>query len=158
MGLIISASEDFSFGRYSINDDDNTRQNLKEYVRLKERYFLNQLLGIELAGLLIADLDQYKMPQDPRFSAIFDPLSYEVNNELCYSEGIREILKGLIYSEFTREQNHKNTINGNAQDLYPQGELISSNMAGLTAKYNSIMDSFYAVQYFCIEHKDVYPE
>ena len=118
MGLIISSSEDFNFGRYMINDDDWTRQSLKQYIKLNEKKFLYDLLGIELADLLLLDLDQFKEPSDPRFTAIFNPLSFNFKNKIYHSDGIKELLKGLVYAEFTKEQNFKNNINGNSQNLY----------------------------------------
>ncbi len=51
MGLVLSSSEDFNFGRYQINDADVTRQNLKEYVKQNEKKLIYELLGIELGDL-----------------------------------------------------------------------------------------------------------
>ncbi len=158
MGLIISSSEDFNFGRYMINDDDWTRQSLKQYIKLNEKKLLYDLLGIELADLLLLDLDQYKEPQNARFTAIFNPLSFNFKDKIYHSEGIKEVLKGLVYAEFTKEQNFKNNINGNSQNLYEQGEVISSKMAGLTNKYNEAIDSFWSIQVFCCDNRDVYTE
>jgi hypothetical protein len=158
MGLIISSSEDFNFGRYMINDDDWTRQSLKQYIKLNEKKLLYDLLGIELADLLLLDLDQYKEPQNARFTAIFNPLSFNFKDKIYHSEGIKEVLKGLVYAEFTKEQNFKNNINGNSQNLYEQGEVISSKMAGLTNKYSEAIDSFWSIQVFCCDNRDVYPE
>jgi hypothetical protein len=158
MGVIISASEDFNFGKYAINDADVTRQSLKEYVKQNEKRFLYELLGVELAELLIADLDADKEPVTDRFIKIFDPLAFNWSHRLVMSKGIKEILKGFVYSEFVREQNYKNNINGSSRNLYEQGEVISANSAGITHKYNEAIDSFLAIQLYINENRDDYPE
>ena len=158
MGLIISASEDFNFGKYAINDADVTRQNLKEYVKQNETRLIYELLGVDLGNLLIADLGPNKEPVTQRFITIFDPLAFNWANRLIMSKGIKEILKGFVFSEFVREQNYKNNINGSSRNLYEQGEVISANFAGITHKYNEAIDSFCAIQLYINENKTDYPE
>ena len=158
MGLLISASEDFSFGQYAINDADVTRQNLKEYVSQNERKFIYELLGVELGDLFISDLGADKKPQTQRFITIYNPLATDFGHKLSYSKGIKEIIKGLVFSEFVREQNYKNNINGSSRNLYEQGDVISANNAGIVNKYNEAIDSFCAVQYYIHENSSIYPE
>ena len=131
MGLVLSSSEDFNFGKYQINDADVTRQNLKEYVKQNEKKLIYELLGIELGDLFIADLDADKKPQTQRFIKIFEPLAFNFGHKLIMSDGIKELLQGFVFSEFVKEQNFKNNINGSGKGLYPQGDVISANFAGI---------------------------
>ena len=158
MGLIISASEDFSYGKYTINDSDWTRQSLKEYVKQNEKRFIYELLGVELGDLFIADLGANKEPQTQRFINIYEPLAFNWSHRLIMSKGMKEVIKGLIYSEFVREQNYKNNINGSGRNLYEQGEVISANNAGIAHKYNESVESFWAIQMYIHENRTDYPE
>ncbi len=158
MGAILSASEDFNYGKYQINDADVTRQGLKEYIKQNELRFVYELLGVELGDLLLADLDANKKPQTARFVKIFEPLAFDFAHRLVMSKGIKDILQGFVYSEFVREQNYKNNINGSGSGLYPQGDVISANVAGLAHKYNNAIESFWAVQLYIHENKADYPE
>lgn len=158
MGLIISSSEDFSFGKYAINDADPTRQNLKEYIKQNEKRLIYELLGVDLGNLLIADLGPNKEPQTQRFITIFEPLAFNWSHKLVISKGIKEVLKGFVFSEFVREQNYKNNINGSSRNLYEQGEVISANFAGIAHKYNEALESFWAIQMYINDNRTDYTE
>ena len=158
MGLVLSSSEDFNFGKYQINDADVTRQGLKQYIKQNEKKLIYELLGIELGDLFIADLDANKKPQTQRFINIFEPLAFNFGSKLVMSDGIKELLQGFVWSEFVKEQNYKNNINGSGKGLYPQGDVISANFAGIASKYNHAVDSFWAVQLYINENKADYPE
>ena len=161
MGILI-ASNDFNNGEYVINNNDNTKQNLKEFISNYEKAYIYELLGIELGNLFIADLDSItNKPQTQRFIDIYEPIFFKKYNKIYQSKGLKEVLKGLVYGEFTNSQNYKNTINGNTQSIYQvgeTGETVSSLRNGVIIKYNKSVSSFYAIQLYICDNKTVYPE
>ena len=158
MGIIIS-SNDFSYGKYTINKSDSTRQDLKEYIENNEQMFIYQLLGIKLGDLFIADIDpSTKQPITQRFIDIYNPLYFKYKNQIRQSKGILEVIKGLIFMEFTREQNFKNNINGNSQNIFESGEMVGAYRNGVTLKYNQAIDSYTSIQAYCYQENETYPE
>src|SRR3989304_1013830 len=138
MGLIIDTSgfkgvHHISQNQYSITD-------LDEYIDRFEKPFLENLLGCELADLLISDLNPSKIPVTARFIDIFnkfceDDVSllwywnsfwetyfisdpYWISSGQVQSAGIPDMLKGLIYFEFVRNQNNNNTIVGTVENAF----------------------------------------
>ena len=148
--------------KYVINGNDNTRQNLKEFISNYERTYIYQLLGVELGVLFISDLDSItKKPQTQRFIDIYEPIYFKKFNKIVHSKGIKEVLKGLVYGEFTNSQNYKNTINGSTQGIYQigeTGETVSSLRNGVILKYNKGVSSFGAIQLYICENESTYPE
>lgn len=161
MGIIIS-SNDFVNGEYLINNNDNTKQNLKDYITNYERTFIYELLGIELGDLFISDLDAItKKPQTQRFIDIYEPVYFQKYGCIYQSKGIKEMLKGLVYAQFVSSQNFKNTINGNTQGIYQIGETgqtVSAVRNGVVQKYNKSVSSFKSIQFFIHTNSSVYPE
>ncbi len=160
MGLVIT-DYDFDEGKYVINDNDITRHDLKEYINDYERKFIYQLLGIELGDLFIADLNQdAKIPTTPRFAKIFSPLYFKSSycHRLMQSKGMIDVLKGLVYTEFVKEQNFKNNFNGNSQNLFESGENVPAYKNGVIIKHNQALDSYNAIQQYICDNKEEYPE
>ena len=141
MGLVIT-DYDFDEGKYVINDNDITRQDLKEYINDYERKFIYQLLGIELGDLFIADLNQdAKIPTTPRFSKIFSPLYFKSScNRIINSKGMIDVLKG------------------NSQNLFESGENVPAYKNGVIIKHNQALDSYNAIQQYICDNKEDYPE
>ena len=161
MGLVIT-DYDFDEGKYVINDNDITRHDLKEYISDYERKFIYQLLGIELGDLFIADLNQeFKTPTTARFFKIFNPLYFKSThpyNTVVQSKGMIDVLKGLVYTEFVKEQNFKNNFNGNSQNLFESGENVPAYKNGVIIKYNQALDSYKAIQEYICDNSTDYPE
>jgi len=155
MGIIIDSS-DFT-GKYSINKNDNTTRDLDDYIELYEKMFIYQLLGIELGDLFISDIDdETKEPVTDIYVKIFNPLYVKYCSKLHQSKGILELLKGLVYTEFTKEQNFKNNINGNSQNLYESGENVPAYKNGIIVKYNQILETYNSIQIYCKQNKTDY--
>ena len=159
MGLIIDSGEDFNYGKFLINDNDYTRQNLGEYIDQQELSILYALLGVELTNLFVADLDDESIPQSDRFLSIYDQFAYNRHNgSLVVSKGLKELLKGFIFFEFTRDQNSKNNINGNSQNIYDSGDLVTAEKNGIYQKYNLSVDDYQAIQTYIHDNISIYPE
>ena len=160
MGLVIT-DYDFDEGKYVINDNDITRQDLKEYIDDYELKFIYQLLGIELGDLFIADLDpETKTPTTTRFFKIFNPLYFKSQScdRITQSKGMIDVLKGFVYTEFVKEQNFKNNFNGNSQNLFESGTNLPAYKNGVIVKFNQALDSYNAIQEYICENQDDYPE
>ena len=168
MGLIIGL-DDFKAGKCAISTNMYTLKDLNDYIIRNESKYLQELLGVDLYELFIADL-QNGVPQDPKFVKIFNPFAFNDHSKtvmfagylkeshLVRSEGMTEMLRAFIYSEYTKEQNFKNTISGNTQDEVEVATLQSAMNNGLQEKYNNAVSNYDAIQTYICRHIDDYPE
>lgn len=154
MGLLILAT-DFTSGKYTIAQGAPNAGQLDACITKYESKYLADLMGVELYTLFAATVSSH-VPVGARYLNIFNPFQEQPYDCIIRSEGMKEMLKGFIYWEFVRDQPVKNTMNGN---VIPQ--LENNEHAGpdaIYARYNEAIKTYRAIQWYCIEHDDVYPE
>jgi len=153
---IIVQPEDF-VGFYAIPQSKNS--DLQDWLDQFERELIDELLGCELATLFFADLDGNGVPQSPRFTDIYSKFCIEINEISTISQGIPDMLKGLIYMLYLRDQQVTSDLNGTKRDL---GENTQEDGNAATTKfqqrYNRGVASYHAIQIFIDDDPDTYPE
>jgi hypothetical protein len=155
MGLLLN-STDFT-GEYAIPQNQYTSITLEEYIVSTERMYLQKLLGVSLSDLFIADLTDGE-PVSPRFVAIFEPLSYDYQNWIVTSNGIKEMLKGFIYFNYTRMQKYQNGIEGASQKMGSNSMPAKYDSTWLVSMHNISIDTYRAIQDYIQQNKIDYPE
>jgi len=153
--MIVSLN-DFSTGKYEVHRGMYTDPGLQDYIDKYEKKYLVQLLGADLYGEFMADINLGGgIPTEQRFTDIFDPFEIDYNLEIIYSEGMKEMLIGFIYFEYVKDLTNQITSIGN---VVPKGE-NSENPKTLYSmmynRYNEACKTYKSVQKrICVNRSD----
>ena len=161
---------DFNSGKYKIAQDNFSQATLTAYITKFEKRYLQDLMGIELYNLFVADLVS-NVPQTQRFEDIYNEFAEDddglvsglsgmasTGNKIVRSEGIKEMLKGFIFFEYNRDLPVKNTMTGNVQEDNENSKVLTSLKAGITEKYNEAIATYKAIQWKLEDESATYPE
>tara|TARA_R110002020_G_scaffold454334_1_gene669695 strand:- start:331 stop:843 length:513 start_codon:yes stop_codon:yes gene_type:complete len=150
--------DDF-YGLTAISLNVYTEEDLQSFIDDNEPIYLNQLLGKELADLLLNDLVNGE-PQSERFINIFDEFFLVNGCEQEISEGILNLLRYLIYSDFIKNDDSGHTISGTT---YQENEVSGAPNVVTTARKaesrkNRGVRTWEAIRWYINENSEVYPE
>jgi hypothetical protein len=151
MGFIIQKS-DF-VGKYELAKSITDKIDL--YIDMYEIQFLNDLLGVELASLLLADLDSYE-PQTQRFTDIFEEINFTHCGVNYHSKGIKNILLGFVWFEYVRDSIVAQSQNGAVNTTTETATPVSGNFS--YERYNNSISWSETIQKYITLDLDVYPE
>jgi hypothetical protein len=174
MALVVVS--DFT-DKYKLAVNNFTTTDLQAYITKYEKRYLQDLLGIDLYNLFIASYSS-GLPtgiyltlyndfafDNATFGYGFTPLGSDVtiiegNNtqKIIRSEGIKEMLKGFIFWEYSRKQKVKNTTTGNVEETNENSNSLSSLRAFIDANYNEAITSYNAIQEYIRQNLSVYPD
>jgi hypothetical protein len=144
--MIVSIA-DFSAGKYELHTGMYDQARIQDYIELYEKPYLQKLLGAELYDEFEADLIAGSgTPTEVRFQKILDPFHEDYNFDVVISEGMKEMLLGLIYFEYAKDLSNQMTINGLVK---PQGENskdISTLNAMYYTRFNRSVRTYKAIQ------------
>lgn len=149
MGILIVAS-DFS-GKWNIAKSSNDE--LDAYIEMYEERFLIELLGKTLFDLFEADLTA-RVPQTDPYKLIYNSFVDDslTGQFILFSDGMKDMLLALIYFEYVRDRQIKMPISGPKRE---QSEVMSeTSNTFLIPKYNKGVDTYNAIQWYIIRHKD----
>lgn len=160
--MSILAPANFKNGRYRIPQNPVQQVDLQLYIDRVENYYLPRMFGKALYDLFIADLALPVVgePTDPRFVFIYNPFTTQENEcDFNQSLGIIEMLQGLVYYEYGRDNITRLTTDG----IKLTDGANSTNITGihhdLNGRYNDSIATFKAIQYYMDVTNDVdYPE
>ena len=155
----------------SLGKRNNDEAQLQRYVDKYEEIYLQDLLGIDLYNLFIADL-VLGVPQTQIYIDIYQKFAYDNLTLTSYSYyeyyhkykgivrslGMVEMLVALIYSQYLKDQKYPNTIQGNIQSMAENGEQVSFNQMGWYIRQNEGLDSYNAIQQYICDNSENYPE
>jgi hypothetical protein len=153
---------DFNTGKYKLAVNRFTTADVTTFIEQREREYLIRLLGAELYALFIADLTGTPSePQGARFVAIFDANAWDYDtNEPLISDGIVEMLKGIIFYHYVKDNNAYHTITGlvsnNNENSTP--ETKDKGMQYITQLYSNALETYSAIQRYISENSSTYPE
>lgn len=154
MGLLIVKS-DF-VGKYSLATSTKGNDNINDYIERYEEQILLELLGIELFDLFKADVDGVtRLPITDIYLDLYNKINFMYCERLYTSFGLKNILLAIIYFYYIRDNVTKQTVNG---DVKIQTEVSQqANQTYLLLRYNEAIQSYNAIQRYCLVNKDVYP-
>jgi hypothetical protein len=170
---------DFASGKFRISQTIDSQTDLTAYITKYEKRYLQDLMGITMYNAFIASLSS-NVPTGV-YLTIYNPFAEDNENSgfvfqaldgsiresveagvslqpIVRSEGMKEMLKGFIYFEYTRDQPVKNTPNGNMQAEGENAISLSHLKAGIAEKYNEAVANYEAIQWYIREHSEDYPD
>lgn len=160
--MSIVSRTDFATGKYLLAVNRFTEDNLDTFISKYERRYLIKLLGAELYSLFSADLTGTPSePQEERFTVIFEEGQWDlVDNEPTISDGIKEMLKGIIYYHYVRDNNMYHTITGlvSNNNENSNAEVKEKGAQYITALYAAAIETYNAIQQYISYNSDDYSE
>lgn len=162
MGLFVNDT-DFNKGEIRIATSTATQVDLNIFIDTAEVEVLQELFGLDLYTLFIADLVA-GVPQTQRFIDVFNAFYDDTDAVAGWccgssrSEGIKKMLMRFIYFEFTREQHIQNTSTGPIKPDRNNAISATGPEIGLITKYNKGVGSYQAIARKMILDSTTYPE
>lgn len=154
MGLIVS-NTDF-VGNWQISGNTFTVTNLDTCIADNEKNFLYDLLGKTLADLFIADLLNH-VPQTAIYQKLYEPLWEKINGCRLRTDGMKNMMLGLIYFEFMRKDPINSTITGPQRNSNENSDSMDGNI-GIINRYNKAVEDYKTIQEYCCANKTIYPD
>jgi len=156
---LVQASDFKSNPIYKIFISKQVETELSVMIDDVEENILQDLLGCELYGLFITDLDTNtpQVPQNSPFTEIFEAICMDDECGKIVSKGMVDMLQGFIYFEWERYNPFKATANGivlSDSENSTQANLIAS---GVYNKYNRAVKSYHAIQEYICKNSELYP-
>lgn len=159
----ILTTDDFEYGRYKIPLDPSSETNdFPMYLDRVEDEYLPLLFGVELYDLFVIDWNSAPAgaPTDPRFSFIYEPFNYQDNaHGLLQSEGIKELLAGLVYFLYVRDNITRITTEGLKETTGSNSINVSGTRHDILSRYNEAIQNWKVIQYYMNQiDPALYPE
>ena len=152
MGLIIVKS-DF-VGKFDLVK--STTDKIDSYIATYEKDLILDLLGSELGQLFINDLTD-KIPVTDKYLTIFNPINTNLNDVEVRSKGIKNMLLGLIYFEYERDNRYKVSNIGQVKNNPDSGSNDFDNYH-LFQRYNEAVVTYQNIQFYVSNNLETYPE
>jgi hypothetical protein len=153
-------SSDQLTGRFQVTQNVKNVTNIEEYIDSIEKPLIIKIMGATLGTEFWDDLDVDGVPQTAKFLTLYEPFDFDNDGNDCgcgikSSKGLVEILRAVVYAQYTRDADSFNTDIGN-QTI--QGE--NSNRVNPSAKivkaYNEAVESMKAIQWYIEDHSADY--
>lgn len=153
MGLLID-TDDFSNGKYKVSQ--TVYSDLAYYIARYEKNYLCELLGAELTDLFIADLTA-QVPTTAKYLSLFNPFREDDGDRMRVSMGMKDMLMGFIWFEYTRDLFAKASINGVTKNIGESSDLLSFPESYLHQAYNEAVITYINIQWLIEENSSDYP-
>ena len=142
--MIVNIS-DFT-GKYQLSTGMYDTVKLQDYIDKYEKRYLIELFGANLYTEFESDL-LANVPQSPNFLKVFNPFYENLTfRQLIISDGIKEMLKGFIYFEYSKDLINQMTPYGNVRPISENSEPVSTLYSMIYARYNEAIRSYKAIQ------------
>ena len=136
-------------GKYQLSTGMYDVTKLQDYIDKYEKRYLIELFGANLYDEFMSDLDIQNVPQSPNFLKVFNPFYENVTlRQLIISEGIKEMLKGFVYFEYSKDLINQMTPYGNVRPISENSEPVSTLYSMIYARYNEAIKSYKAIQLY----------
>jgi len=151
MGLIVTKEE--FVGKYAISQNCYTELGL--YIDKYEPIILQDLLGCTLFDRFKANLTE-GVPTSEIFIKLFEAFCKDYNCDQIRSEGIKEMLLGLIYFEYVRDSAFKATQNGVKTNRVETARSAGFNEHDIYTRYNLSIETYKSIQWCICQNKEDY--
>lgn len=141
---------DFSEGRTKLAINEYNTEALQSYIDEHEIPILQQLLGVDLYNLFIADYNAVPANEfsEARFIAIYNPFALDTDCSVIQSIGIKEMLKHIIFFYYERDNPNKQTSAGAVRQKNDNSTPLTGVQIGLPQVYNTGISTYHAIQYY----------
>lgn len=144
-------------GKYQLSTGMYDQAKLQDYINRYEPRYLKELFGVSLYNDFIADLNN-NVPQSPNFLIVFNQLSEDLGYNFYYfngiyegvnqidSEGIKEMLKGFIYFEYSKDLVNQMTPYGNVKPKSENSDVANTLFSMIYTRYNEAIRSYNSIR------------
>lgn len=152
--MILLELSDFN-GFYTLAKSIDSDPILQSYIDRFEESFIKRILGVELGQLFIDDVqgvDSDSASIEPRFQALIDAFIKQDGCGTIYeSKGMKDLLAGLVYSEYIVDTQVKHTQSGATLNQSEVSNTASPYEAANFGeqKWNQSLLSIQAIQWWC---------
>lgn len=134
-------------GKYQLSTGMYDVTKLQDYITKYEKRYLIELFGANLYDEFMSDLTVLNVPKSPNFLKVFNPFYENVTlRQLIISEGIKEMLKGFIYFEYSKDLINQMTPYGNVRPISENSEPVSTLYSMIYTRYNEAIKTYKAIQ------------
>jgi hypothetical protein len=134
-------------GKYQLSTGMYDVDKLQNYIDKYEKRYLIELFGAKLYDEFISDLSVLNVPKSPNFLKVFNPFYENVTlRQLIISEGIKEMLKGFVYFEYSKDLINQMTPYGNVRPISENSEPVSTLYSMIYTRYNEAIKTYKAIQ------------
>lgn len=139
-------------GKFEVAVNDITQPNLLIYIDRYEEYFATVLFGKELYDLWAVD------PDAVPYNALTEPFIFQSSCGVVHqSKGIRDMLTGFIYFNYTRDIRTQQSLGGAVAKANENSMTSTSAQSFNWQRWNESITTFYAIQSYIRENIDLYP-
>ena len=142
-------------GKYQLSTGMFDVDKLTDYITRYEKKYLIDLFGVTLYNEFISDLDGVNnYPQSPNFIYLYEDFAEDFERlgkyKIIRSEGLKEVLKGCIYFEYSKDLINQMTPYGNVTPEAENSKITSTLYTMIYNRYNEAVNSFSAIQHHII--------
>lgn len=145
------------YGEVQLQADRFTTANFNSIRDEYEATYIRKLLGATLGNAFLDDLDASGVPTTARFTAIYDAFQFDDSGFLVQSKGIKEMIKGIIWFYYTRNNTQDTTLGGNKTSKSQNSDYARSK-SFVVRIYNQSIDTAKSIQYYICDNSSTYPE
>ena len=158
MGKIVKTT-DF-VGKYKVSQNNFAETDLQSFIDKFEKVYIRRLLGLTTGDLFYADIASltFLPPSNAIYSVLFNPIATVINGCDVISNGVKEMLVGFIYWEYTRLAATQNTLNGNVIQENETASQVDFSKTPIYSNYNEAVYTYSAIQYFIMNDDTNYPD
>lgn len=149
-------------GKYKLTQNNLQTSNLQAFIDKYELKYLRELLGVSLSDLLLADITvNFQTPNTQKYIDIYNAFAYDKTDIFCRqysSNGMKEMLLGLIYFEYIKDNNTIHTMTGVVKAQNEASTQASFEETNAYSNYNEAIKSYRAIQQYITLNSSIYPE
>lgn len=148
-------------GEFQLQFDNQTTARFNAIRDNHTNDYIYLLLGAELGGLYLADLDADGVPSEARFLALYNAFQEDLSNGyysgMVQSKGMKFFIKGIIWWYFARANNVRISLAGNKSST-SQNSSPNADGLFLARIYNEAIETGKAIQWYISQNSSTYPE
>lgn len=163
--MILLQLSDFKGGKYDIPDAGGvyTKVNVQEMIDKYEKQYIYELIGVVEGDKFIAWVQTTPTPVNADYTKILNAFSADNSSSypsgLIQSLGMKEYLKAGVF--YQCEKN--GLLTSQAGVTKPESETAtqqnpSSTMRFAENKFNDVLDTIEAIQWYCTNNSTAFPE
>lgn len=148
---------DFKEGKYELHSGIYDVPRIQDYIDKYETRYLTEMLGVDLFNEFSADVTLGGgVPTEPRFVIIYEALTLDLTWCILYSDGMKEMLTGFVYYEYTKDEIVQMTPNGNVRPVGQNSEVAGSLYTQIYNRYNAGVSSYKSIQQYIWKNPEGY--
>ena len=146
-------------GKHATALDSASITKINLYITRYEELYLIDLLGVELFNLFKAALPGSQAPPPTGiYLDIYDPIREDDGSCIRISRGMKDMILGFLWWEYTRDAKFKQALTGIMADKSDNSREVTFDEANIYSRYNESIASYDAIQWYINQHSSDYPD